>query len=78
MKKLIAITFALSLFGCTVNPSKLDASYAKEFADSVRCAWSTQQVGEGVCWCFVASRKTGSTDSTGIGLTLAPKELCKR
>ena len=78
MKKLILAVLALALFGCTVNPSELDSSYVQQFADSVRCAWSTKQVKEGVCWCFVASRSTGNTSSTGIGMTLAPKELCGR
>jgi hypothetical protein len=64
MKRLICL--ALFLGGCSVNASALGEDYVKDFAHSVRCA-----VGyKGACFCFVASRQTGNTDSTGIGMTI--------
>jgi len=70
---LFLLVGALGIFtACSVNASKLDADYAKDFASNVRCATGYK----GGCWCFVASRKTGSTSSTGIGMTLAPDSFC--
>lgn len=68
----VLLICASILQGCSVNASKLDSDYAKEFAENVRCAYGYNDA----CWCFVASRKTGSTDSTGIGMTLAPDDFC--
>jgi len=73
MRWILVVIALVGLCGCSVNASKLEANYAKKFAENVRCA---KGYNNG-CWCFVASRKTGSTDSTGIGLTLAPKEFCE-
>lgn len=73
MKKLL-ILLAFLATSCTVNPSKLDPDYAKKFADRINCAVGHQDK----CWCFVASWKTGGCGSTGIGMTLAPDEMCKK
>jgi len=73
MRILLAIIILFGLMGCTVNPSKLSNDYVQKFADKVRCATGYK----GGCWCFIASRKTGNTDSTGIGMTLAPEDYCK-
>ena len=69
----IVILVMVFCSNCNVNPSKLPEDYVAKFAAKVRCATGYKNK----CWCFVASRKTGNTDSTGIGLTLAPDELCK-
>ena len=73
----VAAAFLLLIVGtikaCSVNAERLSSDYAKDFAASVSCAKGHQ----GKCWCFVASRKTEKTDSTGIGMTLVPDELCK-
>jgi len=58
---------------CSINSSKLDTNYVQSFAEDVRCAKGYA----GKCWCFVASRQTGVASTTGIGMTLAPKELCE-
>lgn len=73
MRWVLVLIALLGLCGCSVNASKLEADYIQKFADNVRCAKGYA----GGCWCFVASRKTGSTNSTGIAMTLAPKDFCK-
>jgi hypothetical protein len=67
MKKIILIM--IILFGCSVNPSKLGDDYVKKFVNNINCAKNTKY---NLCFCVVASRRTGSTDSTGIGLTNIP------
>ncbi len=69
----IVIFFLSCSSGCSVNPKELSAEYVQDFANKVKCATGYK----GRCWCFVASRKTGSTATTGIGMALAPDELCK-
>lgn len=69
----LAMLFSLVIQGCSVNSSKLDTNYVQSFAEDVRCAKGYA----GKCWCFVASRRTGSSATTGIGMTLAPDELCQ-
>jgi len=73
MRWILVMIAVVCLCGCSVNASKVDSDYAKEFAENVRCAKGYA----GGCWCFVASRKTGSVSTTGIGMALAPKEFCK-
>ena len=74
MKKILAMAMILLSCGCSVNASKLSESYAKDFASKVVCATGAQ----GVCFCFVASRKTASPDSTGLGMTIDHTgKLCK-
>jgi len=77
MRWIMLLVFALtSVFlstGCSINASKLDEGYVKDFAENVRCAKGHQNK----CWCFVASRKTGNVETTGIGMTLVPDDLCK-
>ena len=65
---------SLSVAGCSINASKLSDGYAKDFAESVNCATGYK----GACFCFVASRKTGNTATTGIGMAIdRTGELCK-
>jgi len=73
MRITLALVLLLGLMGCTINPSKLSEDYVQKFADNVRCA----QGYKGGCWCFIASRKTGKANSTGIGMSLAPSDYCK-
>ena len=69
----IIAVIVFAVYSCTVNPSKLDEDYVEKFANRVRCAKGYK----GKCWCFVASRRTASTSSSGIGMALAPDELCR-
>jgi len=73
MRWILVVIALVGLCGCSVNASKLDDGYVKEFAEKVRCA---KGYNNG-CWCFVASRQSGMGSSTGIAMALAPKELCK-
>ena len=74
MKFLLLVgALCLVFSGCSVNAQKLDKEYVQKFASQVRCSKGYK----GKCWCFVASRQTGKTDSTGIGMCIVPDELCK-
>lgn len=70
---ILAMFISIFIVSCSVNSSKLDADYVESFAEDVRCAKGYAEK----CWCFVASRRTGSSATTGIGMTLAPDELCQ-
>lgn len=72
MKTIITLALIATLAGCSINAEPLDKEYVIDFAQKVRCAIGYKQQ----CWCFVASRKTGATSTSGIGLTHAPKEMC--
>jgi hypothetical protein len=71
MKKLIILFFALALpGGCSVNTSgniDIDADDLQYFKDD----------RTGLCFAAVASRKSMSTDATGLGLTCVPCDSLK-
>lgn len=75
MKKIIFISFiglmAIVFSGCSVNPSKLSDKYAKDFIKNITYVKDSKT---GLCFGIIASRKTGSTDSSGIGITCVPCE----
>ena len=66
MKKIFAVLAMTFVMGCSVNASKLGSEYASDFANNVSCATGVK----GVCFCFVASRKTANVESTGIGMAI--------
>ena len=65
----IAVVSILLMSGCDVNPSKITSDYAKELAGKITY---TKDVRTGLCFAVIASRKTGSTDQTGMGMTEVP------
>ena len=71
MKRLIACLFlaVLIVWGCDVNPSAITSKYADDMAGKITYA---QDHRTGLCFGVIASRKTGSTDQTGFGMTLVP------
>lgn len=68
-----AIYLALSLFfaGCSVNPSKVDAEYAKDFIDKATFVKSKT----GMCFAIIATRMTASTEQNGVSFTWVPCEM---
>ena len=70
MSKLIYLgIIALLIAGCDVNPSKITKKYADDMASKITY---TMDVRTGLCFAVIATRKTGSTDQTGMGLTQVP------
>ena len=70
MKKFIFISLILITFvGCSVNSSKLSQDYANDFVEDMTFA---KEKRSGLCFGMVASRKTMSTDSSGLGITEVP------
>jgi len=79
MKKLVAvifltITIGLSTLGCSVNAKKMDDEYVKDFVSNLQYG---QDPKTGLCFAIISSRKTGSTSSSGIGITEVPCERVK-
>lgn len=65
---LVSLIFMFTI-GCSVNPSKIGNSEAKEFAEKITYVkdYRTQ-----LCFALVATRKTGDVNSTGMGITEVP------
>jgi hypothetical protein len=59
------------LAGCSVNPSKVDKKYSKEFMDQVTYIKDQKT---GLCFAIVATRMTGHTNQNGISWTWVPCE----
>lgn len=81
LSTMIAVCFTTALFGivvlicqCNVEPKRLSADHVQKFASRVRCAKGAYDR----CWCVIATRKTGEIESKGIGMTLAPDDLCQK
>ena len=68
MNKIILVV-TLFVIGCSVNPSKLSDKYADELVNKITYAKDHRT---GLCYGVIASRKTGDTNSSGIGITLVP------
>ena len=70
MKKFIfVVLLMLATVACDVNPSKVAQADANRYADKITYFKDTNT---DVCFGVVASRKTGSTDQTGLGITSVP------
>jgi hypothetical protein len=52
----------------------LDSNYAKKFTGKITYV---QDARTGLCFGMVATRKTGSTNQTGLGMTMVPCEAVK-
>ncbi len=71
MKKIIVLLVAVSLSSCSVNSSNnvsfkgKDLSYFKDYRTNL-------------CFGVVASRKTGSLTTSGLGVTCVPCENVKK
>ena len=77
MKKLICVSILVfAILGCSVNPSELPDKYVKETAKKLK--FTSIKAGKNeVCFGFVASRKTGSGSSTGLGAVWVPCDLVR-
>jgi hypothetical protein len=60
-----------AIVGCDVNPSKITAKHASDLAEKITY---TKDTRTGLCFGVIASRKTGDTDQTGMGMTTVPCE----
>jgi len=72
MKNLICLIVLSCMFlavGCDVNPSKVGDEQAVEFIEKITYVQDTET---GLCFAIIATRKTGSTDQSGIGITQVP------
>jgi len=67
-KSLLLLVSVLSLAACSVNPSKVDASYAKEFVNKATYVKSNN----GICYAIVGTRETMNTSQNGISWTWVP------
>lgn len=65
----IGIVSLMVITGCSVNPSEISAEYADDMVGKITYA---QDHRTGLCFGVIASRKTGSTDQTGFGMSLVP------
>ena len=69
MKYIILIIMAVALLGCEVNPSKVGAGEARIFAEKLTYV---KDVRTQLCFAIVATRPTGNTDQSGMGITEVP------
>ena len=60
---------SLCFVGCDVNPSKVDAAYAKKFISKVTYVKDERT---GLCFALVGTRETASTNQNGISWTWVP------
>ena len=80
MKKLLVagiflcISVLLLTASCDVNPSKMTDEYAREMATKLTY---TKDHRTGLCFAVITSRKTGSADQTGFGMTMVPCDAVK-
>ena len=68
---LLAVGMLVVIVSCDVNPSKMTNKYAQELANKLTY---TKDHRTGLCFAVITSRKTGSTDQTGLGMTVVPCE----
>ena len=61
--------------GCSVNPSKVDDKYAKEFASKIAYV---KDARTGLCFALVGTRKTGHASESGLGMACVPCERVPR
>jgi len=75
MGKLImgALLMGMIISGCSVEPSEIDKGIAAKMSE--RLVYF-KDARTGLCFAAVASRKTGSTDQSGLGLTQVDCKVC--
>lgn len=67
MKKLfLLISLVFIISACDINPSKFGRDEANEMASNLTY---TKDNRTGLCFAFVASRKTGNLSQTGMAMT---------
>jgi len=71
MKYIMMILLAVALTGCDINPSKFGSGEAKAFVEKITYV---KDPDTGICFALVASRKTGNTSQSGMGITSVPCE----
>lgn len=66
--KWIMAAFAVGIIlgGCSINPSEITDSMAGKYADKLTYIHDART---GLCFAIIASRRTGSTDQSGLGIT---------
>ncbi len=75
MKRIILSLLLLPLLAsCDVEPSKIDAAHAAKLGAGLTYFKDTRT---GLCFAAIATRKTGKTDQSGMGLTMVPCEEVK-
>ena len=74
MKMCIVMMFVFFAVGCSVNASKMGREEARGVADSLTYI---RDVKTGLCFAVVASRQTGTVNSTGMGLAHVPCDSVK-
>lgn len=75
MKRVFLVMICLcliSFIGCSVEPSKIDKEHAEKMSSKITYFKDKRT---GLCFATIASRKTGSTDQSGLGLTYIPCQL---
>ena len=78
VKKVILLLVALGLIAgftmsCSVNPSPFSDEYARDFVEKTK--WVKMKGTENTCIGVVATRKTGSASSEGMGMTWIPCDM---
>ena len=71
MVKMVGVLIILSalLLGCEINPSEFGDDEARAFASTITYVKDQRT---GLCFGIVASRKTGSMNQSGMGITEVP------
>ena len=71
----MGLVMSLSLTGCSVEPSKIDGDHAIKMATELTYFKDSRT---GLCFATIASRKTGTANQSGLGLTCVPCEKLTR
>jgi len=70
---IVVLLTGLIIFGCSVEPSKVTDSNAEDMGSKITYFRDSRT---GICFAVIASRRTGSTDQSGLGLTQVDCEAC--
>ena len=70
--KYLMLVLVVFMLGCEINPSKFGKDEAQLFANKITYVRDHRT---GLCFAVVASRKTGSFDQSGMGISEVP---CKK
>ena len=74
MKYLVILLMVLGLLGCDINASEFGNEEARGFASKITYVQDTRT---GLCFALVASRKTGDTNQSGMGMSEVSCEKVK-
>jgi len=78
MHKIVRVIVGLLLLGllvtgCSVEPSKINKGHAKDMSEKLTYF---RDARTGLCFATIASRKSFSTDQSGLGLTRVDCTAC--